>query len=270
MDLGAFVQENKRWLACVGIGAVAFFAAFSIIGSTWDPQPIYGKARSAAADVNNKADTFGREALAAARQEQEALAAAQTRYESELRFRQDPAFVLDGKPQPDAYLAKVARDLKIRILREANERQVVVTDKDLNWSTWEGHEEMRSVLFTLEIASTAAQRLFAAHDAVRQADPRALGLVQFKLTVERQRRAPGRPSRTGGADFRDRLQQESLAFEFHADEATTVLFLESLRQPDRTLSLKPGLSIQQPGGRGQPLRVTGALVATAFRAKETN
>ena len=45
MDVGAFVQENKRWLLGCAIGGLVFFIARGVISSIYDPDVARGKPR---------------------------------------------------------------------------------------------------------------------------------------------------------------------------------------------------------------------------------
>ena len=118
-------------------------------------------------------------------------------------------------------------------------------------------------------------RLFAAHDAVRTADPQAQGLVGMRIGVE-ARRTARRPTLRSGkqnqVDVREFFDQERVLFEFKSDEATALAFLESLRQPGRTLTLEAGLKMAHTGRRADPVTTSGSLVGVAFKeaTKESN
>lgn len=265
MDVGSFVQENKRWLLGCAIGTVVFFVARAVIGSVYDPDA----ARAAARKSAQVGSVYDRKALDAATAEQEQLQQARTRLQQELGYVQDAAFALDGQSlSADEYLGKVGRERKIAILKAANERDVQLADKDLSWPPApQGKDEIRAVLFGIELVDAVCRRLFAAHDAVRKQDPQAQGLVALGARVEarRQQRAGVRPGRPGDIDVREFLDQERVQFEFKADEATAQAFLESLRQPGKMLVLEAPLKMTHSGRRADPVVVSGAVTGIAFK-----
>lgn len=269
MDVGPFVQENKRWLLGCALGLVVFLIARAVIAAIYDPAPIRGQA---AAIVRGALQTPVHDAATqqAVRAETEALQAERQRLLAELAFVPDPIYQLGGHGMSaDEYLGKLGRELRLRITRAASERDVELQDKDLGWPSPTSPDEIRGVLFALELLDVASQRLFAAHDAVRQIDPLAPGLVSLQLRIEERRRgrpAGGRPpGRTAETEIKDLLTQESVAFEFQSDVPTALAFLESLRQPGRTLTLEPGLTMSRPARRGDPLKVKGVLSGLAVK-----
>jgi hypothetical protein len=266
MDVGAFVQENKRWLLGCAIGTVVFFVAKAVVGSLYDPEVPRRSAHKSA----QVGPVYDRAALQAATTEQAALQVARQQLQQELTYVQDAAFQLEGKPMtPDEYLGKIGRERKLAILRQANEREVVVADKDLQWPPApQGVDEIRAVLFGIELVEALSQRLFAAHDQARRADPQAMGLVAFGCKVEprRQQRAPQKP-KAGEVDVREFLEQQRVTFDFKSDEATAYAFLESLRQPGKTLVLDVPLKMTRTERRNDPVAVSGAVVGIAFKEK---
>ena len=46
MDVGSFVQENKRWLLGCAVGLAVFFVARGVLGAVYDPVPDRRAARS--------------------------------------------------------------------------------------------------------------------------------------------------------------------------------------------------------------------------------
>jgi len=145
----------------------------------------------------------------------------------------------------------------------------VVADKDLQWPPApQGVDEIRAVLFGIELVEALSQRLFAAHDQARRADPQAMGLVAFGCKVEprRQQRAPQKP-KAGEVDVREFLEQQRVTFDFKSDEATAYAFLESLRQPGKTLVLDVPLKMTRTERRNDPVAVSGAVVGIAFKEK---
>jgi hypothetical protein len=272
MDVGAFVQENKRWLLGCAIGFCAFFIARSVVGSIYDPMPSRRAARGTAQSAV-AGDTFGREALAALVAEQDALAQATAKLEQELAFVRDPAFSFEGKGlSPDEFLGKVGRERKLAILKGASERDVQCDpNRDLVWPPAQsGLDEIRSALFSIELVDAVCGRLFAAHDEVRQRDAQAQGLVAMRVGAETRRavrRAPVRGQKPGQVDVREFVDQERVTFEFRSDEAVALTFLEALRQPGRTLTLESGLKITHTGRRADPVVVQGSVVGIAWKQK---
>jgi hypothetical protein len=266
MDVGAFVQENKRWLVGVGVGALVYLIGSVVIGSIFDP----GAAQSQAAGLlrsSKGAEVYGRGSLDAARAEAEQLAAERQRLQQELAFTPGSKYQLAGKGAPDEYLFQVGRSLKQAVLNAANERDVQLADKDVGWPVPTGVDDIRGVLFGLELLDEAQQRLFAAHDAVRQKNPEAIGLraiLQLKLDERRNQRTGRTSTRPGEVDLRDLVVQERLAFQFHADAATWAAFVEACRQPGRTLAIET-FQMQAPTRVGDPCVVKGTLQGIAFK-----
>lgn len=273
MDVGSFVQENKRWLLGCAAGLAIFFVTRSIVGSIYDPMVDRKAARSIVQNAQST-EVFDRAGLAAALLEQDELAAARKKLQVELGFNRGDEFSFEGQGlSPDEFLGKVGRERKLAILKSANERDVQVDpNRDLAWAqSGNGLEEIRSALFGLELLDEACSRLFAAHDATRAADPLAQGLVAMRITVEPRktaRRAPVRSQKPGEVDVRDFLEQERVLFEFRSDEPTAIRFLESLRSPGRTLTLEPGLKMTHSGRRSDPVVVAGSVVGIAFKQAE--
>lgn len=266
MDAAAFVQENKRWLIGVAVGGLVWMIASGVIGSICNADT----ARSAArALVRNAGDTplYDGKVLTAAREEAEALAAEKKRLQAELAFVPSGKYSLGGQGAPDEYLFQVGRALKQALLDGANERDVQVAEKDVAWDAPTGVDEIRGVLFGLELVDEFGKRLFAAHDAVRKNRPEAIGLRALNLCKVESRRGPraGRTStRPGEVDLRDLVVQERVAFQFQSDEETWVRFVESCREPGRALVLE-SFQVLQPARRGEPCAVKGMLQGIAFK-----
>lgn len=275
MDVGSFVQENKRWLLGCAAGLAVFFVARSILGSIYDPVADRRAARNVVQNAQTS-EVFDRAGLAAAIAEQDELAAARKKLEAELGFARSDAFAFEGKGlSPDEFLGKVGRERKLAILKAASERDVQVDpNRDLTWAqSANGLEEIRSALFGLELIDEACSRLFAAHDATRALDPQAQGLFAFKIGVEPRktsRRVPMRGQKPGQVDVRDFLEQERVLFEIRCDEPTAMRFLESLRKQGRTLTLEAGLKMTHSGRRSDPVVVAGSVVGIAFKQASEN
>jgi len=264
MDATAFVQENKRWLIGVALGAVVYIVGQAVIAAVYDAATVRGQVRREATGGDEA--LYDRDALAGARAEGQLLDTELQRLRAELEFKLDARFVLQGQSMAaDDYLAKTGSELKQALLLKANEQDVLVQDKDLSWPSPIDVDGIRSVLFGLNLIDEAAKRLLAAHAAVRKADPEAMGLRSMGLRLEEKRsqRTSVQPRR-GEVDVRDRLSQERVNFTFQSDGATAALFLESCRQPGRTLVLE-SLTMEQPKRLGDPVTVKGWLSGIAFR-----
>ena len=205
-------------------------------------------------------------ALSDAREESELLAAERERLESELSFVQSERFT---KWSGDAhtYLYVTGRDLKRQLGKSANERDVLVEDKNISWDKPAAVDAIREVLFGLELIDEIQLRLFRAHDAVRTQDEDALGLVaiqSLKLESQRGRRPLSRGGRRDGVDLADLLRQQRVNMQFEADEATIAAFLELCREPGRTLVLDRW-QVLRPQRPGEPCAVKGTLAGIAFK-----
>jgi hypothetical protein len=209
------------------------------------------------------------EALAAATKEGEQLAAERQRLQQEIGFVPTAKYVLEDKGQPQEYLFGVGHALKQSILTEANKREVAVADKDVKWELPKGPDEIRGMLFGLELMDEASKRLFAAHDAVREARAEATGLrsiLYLRLGTRGAQRPGARPQRQGETDPRDKVAQEQLTFSFQSDEAVLAAFLEACRLPQRTLVIQ-SWKVERPTRPGEPCTVTGALQGIIFKDK---
>lgn len=261
MDVGAFVQENKRWLLGAAIGGVVWWIGSSVIASVYDVRVPSAKALGAPAEA------YDATALATAREEQERLGGERDRLTAELRFVQRDRYVLDGKGRPDEYQFQIGRELRTAIATAANRRDVQVVDAALSWDVPTAFDDIRSTLFGLEILDEVQQRLFAAHDRTRAADENATGLraiQSLKLENRRNQRNTLRATRPGEVDVRDVLRQEQVAFTFQADEPTLLAFLESCRQRDRTLVVE-SWSVARPQKPGEPCTVKGSVQGIAWK-----
>lgn len=266
MDVAAFVQENKRWLVGTGLGAVAWLIGSAIVGSIYDAE---GSRREHVNLLRQAGNTplYDGAALSAAQAESEALAAETQRLQQELAFVRSPKYELAGHGPADQYLFQVGRTLKQGVLQSANERDVQIVDKDVAWDIPAGVDEIRGVLFGLELLDEFAQRLFAAHDAVRAAEPDALAvraIQALKVEPRRSQRASGRALRPGEVDLRDLVEQERIQVQFQADEATCARMLEACRLPGRTLVVE-SWQLQQPTRLGEPCTVKATLQGISFK-----
>ncbi len=264
MDIGAFVQENRRWLIGAAAGGIVYLIASAVIGSIYD----VGGARSAQTAISKShgsAELYGKDVRDAAQEERERLATERARLQEELAFVPKPDFVLDGKGDANQYLFSVGRTLKQGILDGANARDVQVDPKNVSWPVPTSVDEIRGVLLGLDALDQVVQRLFAAADATRADRPELRGLrsiLQLKLDERRAQRAA--PRRRGEVDLRDLVMQERVTFQFEGDEGTFALFLEACRQPGRTLAIE-SWQLLQPQRVGDPCVLKGSLLAIAFK-----
>ncbi len=260
MDVGAFVQENKRWLLGCTIGAVVWLIASSVLGSIYHVMN---------PSVKSSGDVYDNNALTAARDENALLLAERDKLQQELGFVPTEKYQLAGQGRPDEYQFTLSLELKKSIVASAQRRDVQVAESNLTWERPTSIDDIRATLFGLELLNEVQQRLFAAHDQTRKADETAIGLrtiLSLKLDARRGQRPPMRSPRPGEVDLRDFLVQEPLSFLFQADEATLAAFLESLRQPGRTLVVD-SLTVTKPIRAGEPCTVKGALVGIAWKAQ---
>ncbi|MCA8952781.1 MAG: hypothetical protein KDE27_24940 [Planctomycetes bacterium] len=268
MDIGAFVQENRRWLIGCAVGGLAFLIAFPVIDSIYDPtapmRGITALASRAPREVYARGD---RDAL---EEEQQKLVAERDRLQAMLAFERRSAFELPAGADAGSFLFQAGRKLKQNLLVAANERNIAVNEKEIAWAVPPGVEEIKRVLFGLELLDEAQRRLFAAHDAARGDDPDAVGLrsiLQLRAEPQKNARQSFRGARKGAVDLADYFEQERLAFKFEADAATLTAFFEKCREPGRTLVVER-VQMQQPGRVGDPVVVSGTLTGIAFKQPE--
>jgi hypothetical protein len=259
MDVGAFVQENKRWLLGCAIGGVVWLVASTVVNSIYTWTNPNAKALGAPTG-----DVFDQASLTAAREESEKLAAERQRLQQALAFVPTPKYQLANNGKPDEYLLLTGRNLRETILAGANRRDVQLQETAISWDTPTTIDDIRGTLFALELLDEVQQRLFAAHDAARAAAEDAMGLRQvLALKIERRARAPARV-RQGEVDPRDFFTQEQVAFQFQADEPTIHAFCESLRKPGRNLVLD-AWQVSKPARPGEACSVKGSVLGIAFK-----
>ena len=121
MDVGAFVQENKRWLVGVAVGALVWLIGSVVVDSMYDVSGAFVSPRKLGAPAT--AYTSG--ALSAAQEESDALAAERKRLETELSFVQSDRFT-KWSGDADTYLYVTGRDIKRELGKSGNERDVLV------------------------------------------------------------------------------------------------------------------------------------------------
>jgi hypothetical protein len=253
MDVGAFVQENKRWLVGCAIGAVVWMIASSVIDSIYDYRVSTPKGALS--------EAYGQAELDAAQSENEQLDAELQRLKRELAFVVAPKYSQWAGPV-DQHVFLRGRDLKRAVVDAASDRDVVVEESRV---AWEPDADHNAVLFGLDMMDEIQQRLFAAHDHQKQLDEDAMGLVEIdsiKLESTRSTRSRVRSNR-GGIDIADWVAQQSVTLQFQADEPTLATFLESCRADNRTLVLDR-LDITKPTRPGDPSIVKATLSGISF------
>lgn len=263
MDVGAFVQENKRWLLGAAIGGLCWMIGSFVIGTVYDAAGTMPTPKKLGAP----SEVYDQSVLSAAREENEQLVAERKRLQQELGFVSADKYLPAGKGALDEYLLQIGRAMKRTIASAANEREVQLTESGIWWDVANGPDEIRATLFGLELLDEVQKRLFAAHDAVRSQRPEAIGLralVALKLDARRGRAGASRSTRPGEVDLRDLVVQEQVSFQFQADEAVLLQFFESCRQPNRTLVID-SWQVTRPQRIGEPCSVKGVLHGLAFK-----
>jgi len=257
MDIGAFVQENKRWLIGAAAGAVVWLIAGTVVDSSQQPQRI----------KIDKKQVYGKDAQAAAADELAELQKTRTSLQAELTFVPDPRYELEGKGAHDTYGYQTGLALKQSITGAASERMVQCSEASITWEIPTTPDDTRGLLLGLAVLDELQKRLFAAHDAVKAERPEAIGLraiVGMKLDARRGQRSTARAPRAGEVDLRDLLVQEQVSFTVQADEATLLRLLESCRQAGRTLVVD-GWQVVQPTRRGEPCTLKGTVLGVQFK-----
>src|SRR5690606_25741105 len=180
MDIGTFAQENKRWLIGCAIGGVVWMIASSVINSMY-AHTVAGTPRGAPRAAYDKS------ALDTAREEGDQLDAELARLKSELAFVVAPQYS-EWSGRADNHLFLQGRNLKKAVIDAASERDVLVEEKDLIWTPEEGVDQIKAVLFGLDMMDEIQQRLFAAHDQTKRLDEDAMGLYEInRIKLEQVR-----------------------------------------------------------------------------------
>lgn len=267
MDFGAFVQENRRWLLGCGIGFLVFLIAYIVIGSVYDAQaPMGGLSQLRKGLPGEVYNASVRDAL---RTEAEQLDAEAARLQQQLAYTRTGAFDVPAGANAGEFLLQKGHELKQMVLDGANERNVAIEDKNVGWNVPLGGDEIRHTLFGLELMDQTIRRLYAASDAVRAADPEAVGLssVQNLRTDSKAQSQSLRARQAGSGDLRDRIEQERVQFKFEADAPTILRFFEACRVPGSTLVVD-NLQMVQPPRIGDPVIVTGTVSGVAFKKEQ--
>ena len=261
MDAEAFVQENKRWLVGCAIGGVVWLIGSSVINSIYKVS-VPKTPRGAITEAYN------RSARDDAQEEGDRLRTELSRLKAELSFVIAPKYGEWTGPA-DQHLFLSGRDLKRAVVNAASDRDVVVDEKDIGWEVPSGIDQIKRVLFGLDMLDAVQSRLFAAHDKSKDRDEDAMGLVSvdtLKLDSMRVRaagRSPRGARRRGVVDLADLLSEQKVTLHFQADESTIAAFLESCRHPSRTLTLDH-LQVVTPARPGDPGTLKATLSGISF------
>lgn len=261
MDIGAFVQENRRWLIGCAIGGLLWWIGGAVVDSVWSA----GAVRLPRMSLDTVYDDA---ALASAREQQQAVRVERERLEHELAFVPAPPYT-EWNGSADQHLFQVGSDLRRAVVDGAGLRGVSVAADDVSWSTAEvGVDAIRRVLVGLDAIDAVQRRLFAAHDAARAADEDADGLqaiLSIRLQPHARRTVRGRRPQRGEVDLDELLDAQQLTLHFQADEATVKGFLEACREPGRTL-LVESFSQAGPSRPGELCTVKATLAAITFKS----
>ena len=256
MDVGSFVQENKRWLIGCAIGGVVWMIASSVIESMYSH-------RISATPKGALSEAYKQPELDAAQAESQQLAEELASLKRDLAFVVAPQYS-EWSGDADQHLFLQGRNLKRAVVDAASDRDVLVEEKSLVWEPKEGLDQIKALLFGLDMMDEIQKRLFAAHDQTKQQDEDALGLYEIdSIKLESSRGPSRRPSRRTGVDLDDWLTQQTISLQFQSDEPTLTAFLESCRQQNRTLVLDR-LDITKPPRPGEPSTVKATLSGISF------
>lgn len=120
MDLNDYWQENKRFVACVAGGVLAFAIGQMAIGRLLGDELRSKRSEAQRAIVDLGKARYGPAELASARSENAALVEAVARLGEHAAFRPRPGFVLDprGGSPSNQYFSRV-QAVRERLLREA-------------------------------------------------------------------------------------------------------------------------------------------------------
>lgn len=261
MDLHDIWQENKRWILGVLIGVIVFWIGHSVLQSKYDTGVETRKIAGHRRYVQEE-ERFTQAALDAARAENESLQSARQKLGAALLFKPTDDFVLEGKGDPSLHFDKVNRDVRSRLLGQADQVGIELAAKDLQWPAAVGPTEIQETLIGLCLMQETMDRLIAAHERVRGASDEALGLVaieSMKISGKTGggRRLPRRrsPSEDSG------VEETALDFRLRADAAVVEQFLEACRSDsERPISVR-AFKMQVGRAPGEPVTVQGTLTA---------
>lgn len=266
MDPHEIWQENKRWIVGILLGVVLFFIADTIIGSVYGSTSITRQAKSAASRVSSE-PMFDREGLSKLQAEAETLGKLEQELIAAVAFAPRPRFDLKGKGLFHLHFDEVSRDVRARLLAGADRVGADLAAKDVVWPTPTTPEETQAVLHALDLLDDAMARVFTVAQQVRDARPDAQGLAAIdEIRVEGEKRGSSSRGRRRGNDASDRLREQRVTFRLRADADTVTKVLESFKTGPRPIPLG-GLHARLDSKRpGDPLQVSGVLVAIQVEA----
>jgi len=263
MDVSEFAQENKQWLVGCAIGAVVWLVGGAIVDSVTAPD-------ASSRRQDRLREAYSSSQLAAAQEANDLLSTERRRLTEELAFEVAPKYRQWSGPA-DQHLFVVGRDLRLAIVNAGSDRDVLVEESDIAWDVPSGVDQIRSTLFGLDMIDEVQRRLYAAHDRVVGDDEDAAGLAAvatIKLESRRGRRTVGRRrGRNRGVDISELIKEQRVDLQFQCDEATLAYFLESCREPRRTLVLDR-LTVTEPARAGEPVSVKMTLSGISFVEQE--
>jgi hypothetical protein len=267
MDIAELWQEHKRWILGCAVGLLVYLIGGMVIQGIYSTDAVTSQILRQRRGFQ-PGEMYTSQALTLARGEQSSLAEELTRLRGALEFNPEPRFLLEGRAEPDdLHFSQVQSDLRKELLDRANNLNVDLSQTNLVWPRAVG-EEIGPVLLGLALMDQAVNRLLDAHERVVEPDPEALGLqlIEFfrveSIPGNRRGARYRRPSQ--GFDPEASLGEELVSFAFRADTATTMLFLESCRDPSNPIALVE-LSLHR-GQLGEPLLVKGKLAAITFKS----
>ncbi|MFO1051608.1 MAG: hypothetical protein U1F36_05300 [Planctomycetota bacterium] len=266
MDVQEFWQENKRWVLGVLAGGVLFAVANSSIEGIFGAHGLVNAAQVSASGIKGMS-VFAQPALQKLREEHDKLSAIASSVRARVGFVPDPDFVLAGKGGPDTYFPEIARRVRTRVIRAAQENAVDFAESNLVWASASGPEEIETRLLELGVLEAAAMRLFDASIEVRAAEPDALGLQSIEsIKIESGRRGTAlRPRKTKETEVP--IVEYDVSFQFRCDAATLQSWLERLRaqKPVLGIALDPPLQATAGEQIGDPIRVKCTVQALVVR-----
>lgn len=265
MDLHDIWQENKRWILGVLIGLVVFWIGRSVLQSRYDTTAEERKIAGHRRYVQEE-ERFTQAALDAARAESEALKSVQEKLGGALLFKPTEDFLLEGKGDPSLHFDKVNRDVRARLLGQADQAGVELAAKDLQWPAAVGPPEIQETLVGLCLMQQTMDRLIAAHERVRNGNDEALGLVAIESMKIAAKTGGGNRVRKRGQTDDSGVDETALDFRLRADAAVVEQFLEACRNDaERPISVR-AFKMQIGSAPGEPITVQGTLTAVQVGA----
>ncbi len=272
MDLQDLWQEHKRWILGVVAGLVVYLVGAKIVGTFFYSHGAILRVNQLRRSIEGD-ERFDRADLTKIQAAKAEIEAQEAKVRDAVAFVPGERFLLKGNGDPDTYFPEVAQGVRTDVLGRARELSVELADRDLTWPAPVGREEIERTLLGLCVLQNAATRLLEAGDAVRRADPEALGLVSIdKLAIEKRSGSafhrPVRRRPTDQPDVAEKLDEIQVAFAFRCDVATLQTFLEQLRGRQPRIGLAPDLKVQAGDQIGDPLVVRGHF--SALRILDAN